>query len=111
MHQLVGNLLTMAVAAKESLEELSKWHGMHPQIIPAFCITQIDGRFDAKFGFDDSRNFFSLFLLIQGKNNFDSRWNICTSTMSNTSITKPASKQVTQVSIEFQTILNFMICP
>src|ERR1700694_3854597 len=110
MHQLVRNPLTIAVATKKCLKELPKGHGIHPQVIPAFCTAQLDGAFDTKLGFDNASNLYSFVFLIQGENDFDARWNICTSAMGHTTITKPASEQVAQISIENQLILNLVMC-
>src|SRR6266849_4383665 len=110
MHQLVRNLLTIAVVTEKCLKELPNGHGIHPQVIPAFCTAQLDGAFDAKLGFDNSSNLFSFIFLIQGKNDFDPGWNICASAMGHTTVTQPASEQVAQFSIENQMILNLVVC-
>ena len=110
MHQLVGKPLTIAVATEKCLKELPNGHGIHPQVIPAFCIAQLDGGFDTKLGFDNSRNLFSFIFLIQGKNDFDPGWNISACAMRHTTITKPASEQIAQFSIENQSILNLVVC-
>src|SRR5579864_3347858 len=110
MHQLVRKPLTIAIATKKSLKELPEGHRIHPQVIPAFRTAQLDRAFNTKLGFDNSKNLFSFIFLIQGKNDFDSRWNICTSAVGYTTITKPASEQVTQFSIQNQTILKLVVC-
>src|SRR5215469_7853766 len=99
MHQLVGNPFTIAVATEKCFKELSKGHGIYPQIIPAFSTAQLDGAFDAKFGFDNSGNLYGFFFLIQGKNDFDPGWNISASAMGYAAVTKPAPEQVAQFSI------------
>src|SRR5258708_18361479 len=110
MHQLVGNPLIIAVAAEKCLKELTNGHGIHPQVIPAFCTAQLDGALDTKLGFDNSSNLFSFIFLIQGKNDFDPGWNISACAMGHTTITKPASKQIAHFSIENQAILNLVVC-
>src|SRR5690349_12775781 len=109
MHQLVGNPLTMAVATEKCLKELSNGHGIHPQVIPAFCAAQLDGAFDTELCFDNSSNLRSFIFLIQGKNEFDPGWNISARAMRHTTITKPASEQIAQFSIENQVILNLAV--
>src|SRR5205814_9431786 len=110
MHQLVGKPLTIAVATEKCLKELPNRHGIHPQVIPAFCAAQLDGGFDTKLGFDNSSNLFSFICLIQGKNDFDPGWNISACAMGHTTITKPASEQIAQFSIENEAILNLVVC-
>ncbi len=110
MHQLVGKPLTIAVATEKCLKELPNGHGIHPQVIPAFCTAQLDGAFDTELGFDNSSNLFSFIFLIQGKNDFDPGWNISACAMRHTTITKPASEQIAQFSIENQAIMNLVVC-
>src|SRR5712691_2475978 len=110
MHQLIRNPLTMAVATEKCLKELPNRHGIHPQVIPAFCTAQLDGGFDTKLGFDNSSNLFGFICLIQGKNDFDPGWNISAGAMGHTTITKPASEQIAQISIENQAILKLVVC-
>src|SRR2546429_4557331 len=109
MHQLVGKPLPIAVATEKCLKELPNGHGMHPQVIPTFCTAQLDGALDTKPGFDNSSNLFSFIFLIQGKNDFDSGWNISACAMSYTTITKPTPEQIAQFSIENQAILNLVV--
>src|SRR5437016_6106866 len=109
MHQLFRYPLTIAVATEKCLKELPNGHGIHPQVIPAFCTAQLDGAFDTKLGFDNSSNLFSFIFLIQGKNDFDPGWNISACAVSYTTITKPASEQIAQFSIENQAILNLVV--
>src|SRR5579875_601199 len=110
MHQLIGNSLVIAVVAEKCLKEFPHRHRVYPQIVPASCAAQLYGGFYAELSFDNAGNFFSLFLLIQSEDDFDPRWDVCAGTMSYTAITKPASKQVTQVAIEFQAILKLVVC-
>src|SRR5260370_12012829 len=110
MHQLVGKPLTIAIATEKCLKELPKGHGIHPQVIPAFCTAQLDGAFDTKFGFDNSSNLYRFVFLIQGKNDFDPRWDICAGAMNYAAITKPASEQIAQFSIESQAIVELVVC-
>src|SRR6266852_6479023 len=110
MHQLVRNPLTMTVAAEKCLKELPKWHGIHPQVIPAFCIAQLDGAFDAKLGFDNAKNLLSFIFLIQRKNDLDPRRNISACAMGHATITKPAPEQVAHISIENQAIIDLVVC-
>src|SRR5579859_4550010 len=100
----------MAVATEKCFKELPNGHRIHPEIIPAFCTAQLDGGFDTQPGFDNSSNLCSFFFLIQGKNDFDSGWNVCTGTMGYTSIAKPAPEQIAQISIKSQPIMNFIVC-
>src|SRR6266516_7795054 len=109
MHQLVGKPLTIAVATEKCLKELPNGHGIHPQVIPAFCTAQLDGAFDTELGFDNSSNLFSFIFLIQGKNDFDPGWNISACAMRHTTITKPASEQIAQFAIENQAIMNLVV--
>src|SRR5260370_22571903 len=110
MHQLVGKPLTIAIATEKCLKELPKGNGIHPQVIPAFCTAQFDGAFDTKFGFDNSSNLYRFVFLIQGKNDFDPRWNICAAAMGDTTIPKPAPEQIAQLFIENQAIVELVVC-
>src|SRR5690349_23543051 len=107
MHQPVGYLFAIAVAAEKCLEELSKRHGVHPQIVPAFGAAQLDGAFDTKFGFDNTGGLYRFFFLLQRKDDFDTGRNISTGAMGNTSITEPAPEQVAQIFVKNQAIIEF----